>query len=85
MRLKLPAGARLPPHTHPADERVTVISGSVHVALGDTFDAAKGIVVTAGGFYVNPTPLPHYLWTDEECVIQVTGIGPWRITPVGAR
>src|SRR4051794_16523884 len=26
MRLKLPAGARLAPHTHPADERVTVVS-----------------------------------------------------------
>ncbi|MGH8629201.1 MAG: cupin domain-containing protein, partial [Burkholderiales bacterium] len=25
MRLKVPAGTRLPPHTHPRDERVTVL------------------------------------------------------------
>jgi quercetin dioxygenase-like cupin family protein len=85
MRLKLPAGARLPPHTHPADERVTVISGSVHVGLGEKFDPAQSKVFTAGAFYVNPTPLPHFLWTEEEeCVLQVTGIGPWRLALVDA-
>jgi quercetin dioxygenase-like cupin family protein len=79
MRLKLPPGARLAPHTHPADERVTVISGSVHVALGDKFDMAQGKVFSAGAFYLNPTPLPHFLWAEEECVLQVTGIGPWSV------
>jgi quercetin dioxygenase-like cupin family protein len=79
MRMKLPAGARLAPHTHPADERVTVVSGSIHVALGDKFDASKGQVISAGGFYVNPTPVPHFVWAEEECVIQVTGIGPWGV------
>jgi hypothetical protein len=28
--------------------------------------------------------MPHFLWTDEECVLQVTGVGPWRLTPVDA-
>jgi quercetin dioxygenase-like cupin family protein len=79
MRLKLPAGAHLNPHTHPADERVTVISGSVHVALGEKFDPTKGKTISAGGYYVNPTPVPHYLWADEECVLQVTGVGPWGV------
>jgi quercetin dioxygenase-like cupin family protein len=82
MRLKLPAGARLNPHTHPADERVTVISGSIHVAFGDKFDASKGETFSAGAFYVNPTPMPHFVWADEECVIQVTGIGPWSVSYV---
>jgi quercetin dioxygenase-like cupin family protein len=82
MRLKLPAGGRLEPHTHPADERVTVLSGSVHVGFGEKFDPAKGKTFTAGAFYVTPTPMPHFLWTDEECVLQVTGIGPWGLTYV---
>ena len=85
MRLKLPAGGRLEPHTHPADERVTVLSGSVRVGFGETFDPAKGKTFTAGAFYVNPTPMPHFVWTDEGCVLQVTGIGPWGLTYVDSR
>src|SRR5262245_54683666 len=82
MRLQLPPGARLNPHTHPADERATVISGTVHVAFGEKFDATKGQTLGAGAFYVNPTPMPHFVWTDEGCVLQVTGIGPWGFTYV---
>jgi quercetin dioxygenase-like cupin family protein len=85
MRLKLPAGGRLEPHTHPADERVTVLSGSVRVGFGETFDPAKGKTFTAGAFYVNPMPMPHFVWTDEGCVLQVTGIGPWGLTYVDSR
>ena len=79
MRLDLPPGARLEPHTHPADERVTVIAGTVHVGLGDKFDAKGGKTFTAGAFYVNPTPAPHFVWTDDGCVLQITGLGPWGI------
>jgi anti-sigma factor ChrR (cupin superfamily) len=83
MRVKFPPGGRLPPHTHPADERVTVISGSVHVALGDNFDTSKGSTFAAGAFYINPTHVPHYVWSDEGCVLQVTGVGPWRLDNIG--
>ena len=80
MRLRLPAGARLNPHTHPADERVTVLSGSVHIGLGDKFDPSNGKTFTAGAFYITPTPTPHFVWTDEEAIVQVTGLGPWGLT-----
>ena len=79
MRLKLPAGARLDPHTHPADERVTVLSGSVHIGFGDTFDLSKGRTFAAGAFYITPTPMPHFVWTDEGAILQVTGLGPWGL------
>src|SRR5688500_9920891 len=36
LRLKVPAGARLAPHWHPRDERVTVLSGRVAVGFGET-------------------------------------------------
>ena len=42
MRLKLPDGYRIPPHTHAKPERVTVISGTFNIGTGDRFDAAKG-------------------------------------------
>lgn len=81
IRMKVPAGYRLPVHTHPADERVTVISGSVHVGFGDAFDPASPTVRTfpAGSFYVNPPAVRHYLWFDEQAVLQITGFGPWEV------
>jgi len=79
MRLKLPAGARLDPHIHPVDERVTVLSGSVHIGFGDVFDPSKGTTFTAGAFYITPTPTPHFVWTDEGAIVQVTGLGPWGL------
>ena len=40
-RLMGPAESKFGVHTHPTVERVTVISGSVHFAIGDQFDTAK--------------------------------------------
>ena len=33
-RVRFPSGAIIPPHTHPNDENVTVLSGTLHVGLG---------------------------------------------------
>lgn len=79
LRLEIPAGFRLAPHWHPQDERVTVLSGSLSVGFGETFDPTKGTAFPAGSFYVNPTPLPHYVWSDGGAVIQITGLGPWEV------
>jgi hypothetical protein len=40
-RLKLPAGYKVPPHFHPFDENVTVISGTFNIGMGATFDEKK--------------------------------------------
>jgi anti-sigma factor ChrR (cupin superfamily) len=81
IRLKAPPGFELPVHTHPADERVTVLAGSIAVGFGKTMDKSRGRVFKAGAFYVNPTPTPHFVWSDEGCVVQITGVGPWRVDP----
>ena len=39
LRAKLPANYKVPPHFHPDTESVTVLSGTFHVSMGDTFDA----------------------------------------------
>src|SRR5207253_6471324 len=40
VRMQAPAGYKIPPHTHPTDERVTVISGNFRVGMGDKIDEA---------------------------------------------
>ena len=79
IRLRVPAGSSIAPHTHPRPERVTVLSGKIVVGFGRKFDAAAGTTFTAGGFYVNPPGEPHYLHIVEDTELQLTCEGPWRL------
>jgi len=74
----------LPPHTHPRNERVTVIEGAVHVGFGDRVDKAASGRYEAGDYYVNQAGAAHFVWSDEPVVLQLTGIGPWAIEPLAA-
>jgi len=76
VRLKVPAGSVIEPHTHPRPERVTVLSGKLRVGFGRKVDD-KGTTFIAGGFYVNPPGEPHFLVVEEESVLQLTCEGPW--------
>jgi len=82
MRLKFPADYKIPAHWHPADEHVTVISGTFNMGHGDTFDASKANALPAGSFWVMPAKTNHFGFTKEETVIQLHGMGPWEITYV---
>jgi quercetin dioxygenase-like cupin family protein len=78
-RLKLPANMKIAPHTHPAYERVTVLSGMFHFAHGDSFDAAKTVALGAGSVAIMPPGAPMFGYTQEETVIQLHGVGPWGL------
>lgn len=83
IRLQMPAGYRIPPHTHPTTEHVTVISGSPSFGMGPKFDEAAGKQLSAGGYIVMPAGMQHYAWSASgEAVVQVHGTGPFQITYV---
>ena len=48
MRVKLPNGFKVMPHTHPKDERVTVLSGTLHLGSGAAYDASRVRAMPAG-------------------------------------
>jgi quercetin dioxygenase-like cupin family protein len=79
MRLRLPDGYRIPPHTHPKPERITVLSGTFHVGMGDRFDAARGKAMPAGSFGTWAAGMKHYVWVTGETEVQLHGVGPWVI------
>jgi len=79
VRLQTPAGYKVPPHTHPTTEHITVISGTFNIGTGDKFDEAAGKELGAGGYMVMPPGMKHYAWTPAEAIIQVHGIGPFVI------
>jgi anti-sigma factor ChrR (cupin superfamily) len=78
-RVMVPDGYRIPPHTHPKPERVTVVSGNFHLGMGDTFDQTKGQELTAGTYGTWPPGMKHFIWVKGETVVQFHGEGPWVI------
>ncbi|WP_366653691.1 cupin domain-containing protein [Fodinicurvata sp. EGI_FJ10296] len=78
-RLNLPAGYEIDPHIHPAYERVTVISGSLHFAHGDTFDRERAQELPQGGVAIMAPGEPMFGYTEVDTVIQLHGTGPWGI------
>jgi hypothetical protein len=84
LRAKLPANYKVPPHFHPDTETVTVLSGTFHVSMGDTFDASKTKAMPVGSFVALPGKSPHFVYTKEETVIQVSAVGPWSLTYVNS-
>ena len=82
VRLQAPAGYKVPPHTHPTAENITVISGTFNVGMGDKFDEGAGKLLEAGGFVVMPAGMQHYAWSTGDAIIQIHGKGPFAITYV---
>ena len=82
LRLKVPAGYSVPPHTHPTDEVVTVVSGTLHLGMGETADHSKAQSLPAGSFFALPPQSPHFVFADQETVIQISTMGPWGLTYV---
>jgi len=79
MRMRFPKNWQVPPHTHPVDENVTVLSGTLHIGHGDRFDKSAAKAFSTGTYYSMPANMVHFGYVDEETVIQVHGQGPWGI------
>jgi quercetin dioxygenase-like cupin family protein len=76
VRVKFPANYVVPPHTHPYDETVTVMSGSVGFGMGEKLEKT-GELAKAGNFHALPAKHAHFVWTgNEEAILQVQYIGP---------
>ncbi len=78
-RLRLPADYEIAPHVHPAYERVTVLSGTLHFAHGEEFDRDQARELPAGSVAIMSPGDPMFGYTEEETVIQLHGTGPWGI------
>lgn len=82
LRLKLPAGYHIPPHTHPKPEVVTVLSGNFRLGMGEKADRAKAQSLRAGSFFAFEPGMAHFAYTEGETVVQLNSTGPWGITYV---
>jgi quercetin dioxygenase-like cupin family protein len=78
-RVKLPANYTVPPHSHPVVEYDTVLSGTLYMGVGDKLPIDEGTALPAGSYVKIPKRLVHYVWTKEETILQINGVGPWGI------
>ena len=78
LRLKAPAGYKIPPHWHSNDEFLTILAGTFILHMGDTMDA-PATSLTAGGFHFLPAKMHHAAESKGETIVQVDGMGPFDI------
>jgi quercetin dioxygenase-like cupin family protein len=82
VRAKMPDGYTIAPHWHSQAEHLTVLSGRLHVGMGDTLDRAKAQPLGTGDFIAMPAKMRHSVRAVGETVVQVVGTGPFDITYV---
>ena len=82
MRLLLPSGYRVDPHWHSKAERLTIISGTLNLGMGDHFEAQAAQVLPTGTYSSMPPGMTHFAWTTEPTVLQLSSVGPWSVTYV---
>jgi len=82
VRLRLPNGYKIAPHTHPTAENITVIEGTFLVGMGSTLDRTKMMALPRGAFVSAPAQHAHYAVARGETVVQVHAIGPFALTYV---
>jgi quercetin dioxygenase-like cupin family protein len=75
-------GYTIPPHWHTRDEHLIVLSGTLLMGIGDTFDEHALRTVPAGGYIFTPANVHHFCKTKGETVWEVFGEGPFTYTSV---
>jgi anti-sigma factor ChrR (cupin superfamily) len=80
---KFTAGFTAPLHTHSANTRIVVISGTMAMAGAD----GKEMKFPAGSFYTQPNTFPHVTkcLAGADCLVFLEADGKWDLTPVEAK
>lgn len=70
------------PHFHPNDRFITVLSGTWWVGTGKRFDPDHLVPIRTGSFVTHYGKQVHYDGAkDEDCMLEIVGMGPATVTP----
>ena len=84
VRLRMPNGYKIAPHTHPTTENVTVLAGTFRVGMGTTFYESDLQALDRDAFASVPANHAHYAMARGLTIVQVHAIGPFTMTYVNA-
>lgn len=82
VRLRFPNGYRIPPHTHPTTENVTVLTGTFLAGMGTRVVETQMKAFGRDDFVSIPADHPHYAMARGQTVVQVHAMGPFVLTYV---
>jgi quercetin dioxygenase-like cupin family protein len=82
VRLRFPNGYKIPPHTHPTTENVTVLTGTFLAGMGTQFVESDMQTFVRDDFISVPAEHAHYAMARGLTVIQLHGVGPVAFTYV---
>ena len=81
VELKMPADYAVPPHWHPTNETVKVLSGKLHYGMTDKLmTSAK--TLSPGHSVTMTAKMHHWVHAPGPATVQVSGMGPFAITYV---
>jgi hypothetical protein len=79
IRIHAEAGFVIMPHLHPVDENIVVIRGSWAFAMGEHFNKQRLEPMEVGAYAFGPGNMAHFAFSKTDTVIQVHGVGPFRV------
>jgi hypothetical protein len=82
MEMRWSEGSKIGPHWHTETERVTILSGTGLIGMGDTMDLAKGATFAAGGYAEMPGKMHHWFAAKTPVVMLIEGNGPFDVNLV---
>lgn len=80
LRIKWPTCYIAPPHWHPYDQEITVLSGTFIIGFGDKIDKSQAKILMPGDYVSIPANTPYYDWATSETVLQLSAVGPQKTT-----
>lgn len=82
IRIKMPSNYSVPPHWHPTDEHVTLLSGKLAYGMTDQLNRANAEALAEGGTIVMKAKHNHWVFTGDGAEVEVSAVGPFAITYV---
>ncbi|MEZ6028950.1 MAG: cupin domain-containing protein [Hyphomonadaceae bacterium] len=76
IRVHLRDGGLMPPHSHPDDRMITVLSGTLYYGFGTTADPAGTTAYPTGATFFAKANDPHYAIGRGDVVYQESGMAP---------
>ena len=79
MRIRELPGGKVPPHSHPVDEHITVVQGTWYFGFGSAFTKDALRELKAGSYAFAPKGSTMFGYSPDGAIVQVHGVGPFQI------
>jgi quercetin dioxygenase-like cupin family protein len=76
IRVHLKDGGLMPPHSHPDDRMITVLSGTLHYGFGTAAEPTATKAYPTGATFLAKANDPHYAIGRGDVIYQESGMAP---------